>query len=214
MIVILHRCPTSCAATQKLRDEARETVHGIATTHGLGSVVELYLAEQEIAARDARGSAIRAYARDLGAKLNKLRPRLLIVSGSDLNRHLLAALRKYKVSKCDLTILSSYSSADRFESVDFRWKSPALVVVRSPDDPDVMTTIVPCLDLGLWLRTSHRGRPIPFCYWTDFITGLIRLVHQPRLNRDEKARRLASLARPMDEKAAVVDAIIRDNMNY
>lgn len=214
MIVILHRCPTSCAATKALRDQALEKVHGIATAHGLGSVVELYLAEQEIAARDARGPAIRAYARDLGAKLNKLRPRLLIVSGSDLNRHLLVALRKYKVAKCDLSILSSYSSADRFESVDFRWKSPALVITRSPDDPDVVTTIVPCLDLGLWMRTSHRGRTIPFCYWTDFNVGLIRLVHQPRLDRDSKARRLASLARPMNEKEAMVDAIIRDSMNY
>ena len=189
-------------------------MHGIATTHGLGSVVEYYLAEQEIAARDARGPAIRAYARDLGVKLNKLRPRYLIVSGSDLNRHLLAALRKYRFAKCDLSILTSYSSADRFESVDFRWRSSAVVISRSPDDPDVVTTIVPCLDLGLWMKTHHRGKPIPFCYWTDFVVGFTRLVHQPRLDKDAKAARLAFLARPMSEKEAVVDAIIRDNQNF
>lgn len=216
MIAVISRAPASSVATRAARKKALDLVHSVATAHGLGKCEERLLSQLPLSSHDARGPALRAHTKDLGNWLNQHRPHICIVSGSDLTRHVLAAMRRYRTGS--LSALSGYSATDRFVTVDHRWAGNQLVN-EQPDSPSACTTFIPVLDLGVFLSETYKGRALPDGYWTQWTASLIQLASGFFRGRSAIAldAKVPLKVRRELERTRVetpFDAMIRDNLGF
>lgn len=189
----------------------------LAAAHGLGTCVERLLSQQPLAARDARGPVMRSYTRDLGSWLASTRPHIAIVSGQDMTRHVLAAMRRYRVGS--MRELGTYDASKRFVTVEHWWGhgKHGQLLPLTEDGPSPQTVFVPVLDLGIFLSESYKGRPLPNGYWTQWTSELIKLAQsyfKPRPTYDEMIPSVVrrKLEKPRPETPE--EALIRDSLGF
>ena len=155
---------------------------------------------------------MRSFCRSLGDWLYANKPSYVIVSGIDLNRHVLTALRRYKTRP--LTLLNTYTADDRFATVTHAWEDARVFQIYEPDAPSSTTTLIPCVTLDLYLKESHKGRLLPAGYWPDWTTSLINHVHKKaRIGLDRGVASKVRAVLDKDKPEEPWKALLKDMMN-